>query len=333
MHCPELRELPSPPPGRVGWPWTEASARIPQVMEESGLWPRISVITPSFNQAPFLEATLRSLLLQGYPNLELLVMDGGSTDGSVEIIRKYAQWLTYWVSEPDGGQSAAINRGLKLGSGVFATWINSDDLLCQNALTNLVSRGCLNPSVVYVGDCLYIDANDKIDHLHRARVHSFEDLVSIGTIWRAPGNRGNIDQPAVLFPRDLAVAVGGLNERNHSTMDYELWGRFFLAGARFEYAHIPFGMFRVHDQQKTAQGWATTQSLIATALQLVAEARHIPEGIRDRIVADLHAHEGDYWRSTGRLARLGLPRPVVGALRDAHARLRRGAISLVRRTS
>jgi len=289
----------------------------------------ITVVTPSFNQARFIEGTIRSVLLQGYPNLEYFVLDGGSTDGSVDIIKKYAPWLSYWVSEPDGGQSAAINRGLRRGSGLFTTWINSDDMLCRDALTTHATRVGFDPSVVYIGDCLYIDQDDNTDDLHHARVHTFEDLLRISRVWRAPGNRGNIDQPAVLFPRELALQVGGVNVNNHWTMDYELWGRFLLAGATFVYTHIPFGAFRVHDEQKTAQGWATTQSLIASALNLVAEAQDLPNRLRDEIVADLYAHKREYWRRTGRLARLGLPQRLVLALRDTHASVRRGATNLI----
>jgi glycosyltransferase involved in cell wall biosynthesis len=289
----------------------------------------ITVITPSFNQAQFIEGTIRSVLLQGYPNLEYFVLDGGSADGSVDIIKKYEPWVSYWVSEPDGGQSAAINRGLRLGSGLFSTWINSDDMLCRDALTTHATRVGFESSVVYIGDCLYIDKDDNIDHVHHARVHTFEDLVRIRTVWRAPGNRGNIDQPAVLFPRELALQVGGVNVNNHWTMDYELWGRFLLAGATFEYTHIPFGAFRVHDEQKTAQGWATTQSLVATALNLVAESQDLPEHLRSQIVADLYAHQREYWWRTGRLARLGLPQSLVLALRDMRANIRHGAMSLM----
>ena len=90
-------------------------------------------MTPSFNQGRFLEETIRSILLQGYPNLEYFVLDGGSSDQSVEIIEKYAPWIDFWVSERDRGQSAAINRGLRMGSGSYATWINSDDMLCKDA--------------------------------------------------------------------------------------------------------------------------------------------------------------------------------------------------------
>src|SRR6476620_5462323 len=136
MRCPDLQELPPPPPGKTGWPWTEASASLPDARPDGIPWPRISIVTPSFNQAQFLEATLRSVLLQGYPDLEYFVLDGKSNDGSVEIIKKYAPWLAYWVSERDGGQSAAINRGLTMSSGLLTTWINSDDMLYRDALVN-----------------------------------------------------------------------------------------------------------------------------------------------------------------------------------------------------
>ncbi len=98
-------------------------------------------------------------MLQGYPNLEYLILDGGSTDNSVEIIKKYSSWTSHWVSEPDAGQSDAINRGLKRASGEFATWINSDDLLCPNALVEHVARYGCSTNNIYVGICVYIDAS------------------------------------------------------------------------------------------------------------------------------------------------------------------------------
>src|SRR3990172_2210461 len=113
MRCPRLNELPAPPPGKKGWPWTEESRQLPELTPDGRQWPRITVVTASLNQAPFIEDTIRSVLLQGYPNLEYFVLDGASADRSVEIIKKYSPWLSYWASEPDSGQSSAINRGLK----------------------------------------------------------------------------------------------------------------------------------------------------------------------------------------------------------------------------
>jgi glycosyltransferase involved in cell wall biosynthesis len=287
MQCPRLSDLPAPPLGKAGWPWTEESQRLPEAMPDGRPWPRISVVTPSFNQGKFIEGTIRSVVLQGYPNLEYIILDGASTDNSVEVITKYSPWLSYWVSQPDSGQSDAINRGLNIASGAFATWINSDDMLFKNALAEHAPRVGFAPHRVYVGLCAYMDVAGAIISMHRGRVHSFEDLVRIRTGWRS---RGNIVQPEVLFPRELALAVGGLNPANYYTMDYELWGKLFLAGASFEYTDIPFGMFRTHAAQKTRDGWRQTESLLDTAAKLVTLAAWSPADTRHEILTDLEAY-------------------------------------------
>ena len=112
-----LNELPPPPTGKTGWPWTEESVLSSSAALSNVEWPRITIVTPSYNQAIYLEETIRSILLQGYPNLEYIVMDGGSTDGSVEIIKKYQAWIHHWKSGRDGGQTAAIVAGLKKSTG------------------------------------------------------------------------------------------------------------------------------------------------------------------------------------------------------------------------
>jgi glycosyltransferase involved in cell wall biosynthesis len=251
-------------------------------------------------------------------------MDGGSTDQSVDIIKRYEPWLTHWVSEPDGGQSAAINRGLARATGLFSTWINSDDMLCRNALSTHALRFGFEPNTVYIGDCVHIDHHDAYLGTHRGRVQTLEDLVRIRSVWRDQSAPGYIDQPAVLFPRDLALQVGSLDRDNHRTMDYELWGKFLLSGARFHYTHIPFGYFRVHGGQKTADMWATTQSLIQTAVRLVAHAPRLSDGAREEIVRDLYEYQREVWHRTGRLARLGLPEGTVAALRRMLSRVHRG---------
>ena len=284
-------------------------------------------MTPSYNQGQFLEETIRSILLQGYPDLEYFILDGGSTDGSVDIIKKYSPWISHWVSQPDAGQSDAVNRGLKRASGEFATWINSDDLLCKNALVQHATGVGFETGTVYVGYCVYVDQDSRPVSLHRGTVRSLEDLVRIKRVWRAEAYRGHIDQPAVLFPRALAVAVGGLNTGNHFTMDYGLWGEFFLAGARYQYTEIQFGMFRQHFAQKTNNMLRQTKSLLETAAKLTARADCFSEETKSEILADLQAYEvmfqKDYWRGTGRLAKIGLPSLLVTPLRKMRAALQK----------
>ncbi len=127
MSCPTLADLPSPPSNQTGWMWNEESSQLPENMPDGHQLPRITIVTPSYNQGQFLEATIRSVLLQGYPNLEYIIIDGGSSDNSVEIIRKYEPWLAYWVSEKDRGQAHAINKGFAHATGSIYAYLNSDD--------------------------------------------------------------------------------------------------------------------------------------------------------------------------------------------------------------
>ena len=131
---PRLDTLPPPPAGLSGWPWTQAPEPMPATRPDGRPWPCITVVTPSLNQAQFLEETLRSVLLQGYPALDYIVMDGGSQDGSCEIIKRYAPWLAHWQSQPDGGQAAAVGAGLERARGAVFNFINSDDSLLPGTL-------------------------------------------------------------------------------------------------------------------------------------------------------------------------------------------------------
>ena len=138
MRCPTLAELP-PPAGKTGWPWAEESRQLPDTIQNETPWPKVSIVTPSYNQGRFLEESIRSVLLQGYPDLEYIIIDGGSSDESVEIIKKYERWLAYWVSEPDRGQSHAINKGLERSTGQFFNWHNADDMLTPNSIATMAA--------------------------------------------------------------------------------------------------------------------------------------------------------------------------------------------------
>ena len=309
-----MAELPPPPPNKTGWPWTVDSTPLP---DRGNPWPRVTIITPSFNQGGFIEETIRSVLLQRYPNLEYLLLDGGSTDGTLEIVKKYEHWIDFWVTGPDGGQSAAINRGLHMGTGAYATWINSDDLLCRDALSqHFATRELPAADTFYVGDCEVVDREGRLLFTQRGRVHCLEDLVRIRTVWKSGGY---ISQPAVLFPRQFATQVGGLNVENYYSMDYELWGRFFLAGGKACYTGVPFGCFRHHEAQKTADLAKQTVSTLDVATALLAQANSIAPSRKQDLVNDLEEygrqHPDILWKSSGRLARLGLPPLLVTPVR------------------
>jgi cellulose synthase/poly-beta-1,6-N-acetylglucosamine synthase-like glycosyltransferase len=158
-----VKDLPAPPAGKRGWPWTVGSRLLPLRRADGSEWPRLSIVTPSYNQGQFLEMTIRSVLLQGYPNLEYVVIDGGSSDGSVEILKKYDRFISYWVSEPDEGQTDAINKGLLKTDGDYLGWINSDDTYVKGSFTKVVSAFEQNPESVLVhGNRILMDADDRV---------------------------------------------------------------------------------------------------------------------------------------------------------------------------
>ncbi len=146
-------------PGKTGWPWTHTPQNTQAVTTEGRHWPKISIVTPSFNQGQFLEETIRSVLLQGYPNLEYIIIDGGSTDNSLEIIKRYEPWLSYWVSERDQGQTEALNKGFASASGEWMAWLNSDDIYLPGTLMKIARIIINNPAIHWlVGTTVLADA-------------------------------------------------------------------------------------------------------------------------------------------------------------------------------
>jgi len=216
MRSPSLRELPRPPHNRKGWPWTEGSPQFADAMPNGAPWPRISIITPSLNQGLFIEETIRSVLLQGYPDLEYIVIDGGSTDDSVEIIKKYERWLTFWVSERDRGQSHAINKGFSKASGEIYSWLNSDDYLMQNALRNVaLAYNSSGEGGAWCGGCLRVDLNDKV--LRKSWPNRLEPEAI------ADWPKSNYAQSACFFSKEAWQKCGPLDEDLCYVMDLDLW--------------------------------------------------------------------------------------------------------------
>ena len=242
MKLSDLHYLPNSPSDKKGWPWY-FECPIPLEQKPSGhYWPKICIVTPSFNQAQYLEETIRSVLLQGYPNLEYMVIDGGSTDGSVEIIKKYAPWLTYWVSEPDRGQSHAINKGFSRSTGEIMAWINSDDYYDKGAFYEIVQAFDQNPNSIWIaGKCSFIlDNNEITDGWAKPR----NDIVNWFT---GP----LVMQPGVFWKSWIWKQVKGVDEEMNYSFDYDLWMKYV------EYQPFPtwieknLAFFRKHGESKS----------------------------------------------------------------------------------
>jgi glycosyltransferase involved in cell wall biosynthesis len=198
-------------------------------------------VTPSYNQAQYIEATIKSVLDQDYPNLEYIVIDGGSDDGSVEVIQNHADQLAYWVSEPDSGQTEALIKGFKRSSGEIMCWLNSDDLLMPGTLHEVAAVFARKPNwqVVY-GDDLLIDPEGRVILVEK-------EIGFNRFIWMYHFNY--IPQPSTFWRRSIYERVGGLDARWDLAMDADLWIRF---AEHTDLHHVPrvWSQFRVYPDQK-----------------------------------------------------------------------------------
>lgn len=211
-------------------------------------WPRISIVTPSYNQGRFLEATIQSVIGQGYPNLEYIVVDGGSTDNSVEIIRRYAGSLAFWVSEPDRGAAHAIDKGLGRASGEIVAWLSSDDIYEPGTLRAVARAFRQDEGVTVVfGDCYMIDEEGRILGTFKAEDEPFERKLQFWHGWRIP-------QPTVFVSRRVWEEMGPLDESLDYVFDYD-W--FLRVAQRHRFVHLGRVMarYRVHAASKTGTDW------------------------------------------------------------------------------
>jgi GT2 family glycosyltransferase len=251
----------------------------------------VSIITPSFNQASYLEQTIQSVLDQDYADIESIVIDGGSTDGSVDIIKKYASRLAYWVSEKDSGQADAINKGMARAKWDIVAWLNSDDYYLPGAVSAAVKAFDANPDAVLIyADMLAVDQNGQTFNTLRYRQLTIEDLLSFQII----------GQPAVFMRRAAFEKAGGLDTSFHFLLDHHLWIRIAAQG---RILHVPqtwaaaryhaeaknrakaseFGReaFRILDWAKTFQPTSYPLSRIsrrATASAHRVDARYLLDG-------------------------------------------------------
>ncbi len=204
--------------------------------------PLVSIVTPSFNQARFLEATIRSVLAQDYPRIEYIVVDGGSTDGSVEIVKKYAGRLAWWISEPDKGQTDALNKGFARAEGEIFAWLNSDDTYQSNAVSSAVKFLSDHPEagLVYGSANFINEAGDVIGRFASAQTD----------LRRLKQGYVHIPQQASFFRGDLWRAVGPLDPSFYFAMDYDLWVR-IARRSQVKYVPQTWANFRLHTAGKT----------------------------------------------------------------------------------
>jgi glycosyltransferase involved in cell wall biosynthesis len=204
--------------------------------------PKISIITPTFNSSKYLEDTIKSIISQNYPNLEYIVIDGGSTDGTVDIIRKYSDFIAFWISEPDNGMYDAINKGFQRSTGEIMAWINSDDLYHTGSLSNVANifndisdiEWIIGKSCLFNSEGLCVKMND-------AQYWSKNRLLSMDYRW--------IQQENVFWRRSLWVKAGAEMNLNFKLAgDFELWNRFFNYSCLHS-VQTSFAGFRLHGQQ------------------------------------------------------------------------------------
>ena len=205
-------------------------------------WPRISLVVPSYNQGEFIEATLRSVLDQDYPDLELLIIDGGSTDDSVDIIRRYADRIAYWVSEPDDGQTHALIKGFARATGTIQGWLCTDDLLEPGSLREVAQFFADHPAAqVGYGDAIWIDVAGR-------PVRPKREIPFNRFIWTYDYNY--LPQPSTFWRAALYERVGGLDTSFDLAMDADLWARFADVTTLYHVRRY-WSRMRTYPQQKT----------------------------------------------------------------------------------
>lgn len=218
------------------------------ILNKHPSWPKISIVTPSYNQGQFLERTILSVLNQNYPNLEYIIIDGGSTDKSVEIIKKYEKFLAYWTSEKDNGQADAIRKGFDRSTGEILAYLNSDDVYLPETLTRVAKAFQSNSEIKIVyGNEYLIDQAGQITG--ERRLTGYIPFVSkLGFLYG--GFR--IYQPASFWTRELYFAVGGIDTVFCHCMDDDLFTRFALAQAKWKFVRQCLAGFRIHQVSKTS---------------------------------------------------------------------------------
>ncbi|WP_109673200.1 glycosyltransferase family 2 protein [Dyadobacter jejuensis] len=230
-HTRALRELISP-------------TTLPPVVETAAGWPKLTIITPSYNQGDFLERTILSIINQGYPNLEYMIIDGGSTDHSVEVIRKYEKHLTYWVSEKDKGQVDAINKGLARATGEYIAFQNSDDVYFPGTLRRFGQAAQQRPDDILYGDLFMITTDDEVTELLKTTSYSLQCQLLEGM---------QIHNQSLFFKKSLVDRHGPFDAQFRFAFDYEFITRYTIDGkSTVRKVEGLAGALRVHADAKSS---------------------------------------------------------------------------------
>lgn len=270
MRCPDLHELPVPLSERKGWPWTEGSPRL----SLSNL-PRISIIVPSYQQGSFLEETLRSILLQGYPDIEIVLVDGGSTDETLRVIERYASWISWWVSEKDRGQTHALNKGLEQVTGTWIGWQNSDDYYAPLAFAHAMKTVETHPEVdVIYGTVDYVDESS----------HFLAPNLDVQPLkWENMLEHPCCSNQSLFFHRSVFDSSIRFNESRRHYMDWDLYCHLVMAGKKFAYIPEIKGAFRQHAMAKSSKSIPIADAE-AFEMQTWLLKSALPQDIKEKIL-------------------------------------------------
>jgi glycosyltransferase involved in cell wall biosynthesis len=237
-------------------------------MSDGSSWPKISIVTPSYNQGQFIEETIRSVLLQGYPDLEYIIIDGGSTDESVNIIKKYEPWLQYWISEKDNGQSHAINKGLSRSAGTIVSWLNSDDFLAAAGLGAIAQA--FDEADETIG--AIVGVGHKVDGARNIIYSPLPEVINRQTLLRW-NYGGNFMQPSCFFRKLAWERCGPIREDLHYSMDFAFWLA-MSKSYRFKTIKTDIAFAHTHAGAKTTG--QRKRVFAETAILLASEADGFP---------------------------------------------------------
>ena len=249
MRVIKLSDLPDPPHGKIGWPWTEGSEQLPERMSSGHSWPKISVITPSYNYDCYIEEAIRSVLLQGYPNLEYIIIDGGSSDGTCSIINKYRKWIDFFVSEKDSGLTDALLKGFDNVTGEWVGWQNADDFYARNAfysLGNIFDNGIAACDIVHGVTYLTDDRGASLGLI------KYDDAIGLDDVQTFP--LIGLANQSLLISFEMLREHGFVDRAYSYAMDSELMTRLIASGAKTQFVPGMEGMYRIHGNALTFRG-------------------------------------------------------------------------------